>query len=306
MAVWISRLPMFRKNGFYQSGLRRYIICNSKFGYCPMTKLSLVRFSVALSVLLSAILAASPGDAANLVAHRAVYSMKLGAVRSGAGLEAARGLMTISLEKSCAGWIVSQQMNMALQTSEGKELNQDYRFAGWESFDGKNYRFAVQSKMAGNNENYKGKARLSGDGKSGRASYTVPEKKDLKLPGNTLFPINHMVLLIDRAQAGDNQVTRPIFEGTEGKGHQTVSAFIGSRIGPKKHGWHEKGPLMDRSGWKMRMGYYNADSKSSTPEFEIELLQLDNGVVPHLTQVFPTFNLVIDLKKIEKLPAPSC
>jgi hypothetical protein len=271
-----------------------------------MTQRSPVRILVAFSILLSAISVASPVDAANLVAHRAVYSMKLGAVRSGANLQAARGLMTISLEKSCAGWIVSQQMNMALQTAEGRELNQDYRFAGWESLDGKNYRFAVQSKMAGDNENYKGKAQISGDGKSGRASYTVPKKKNLKLPANTLFPISHMVLLIKRAQAGDHQVTRPIFEGTEGKGHQTVSAFIGPQVGPKKHGWQEKGPLMDRAGWKMRMGYYDSGSKSSTPEFEIELLQLDNGVVPHLTQVFPTFNLVIDLKKIEKLPPPSC
>jgi len=271
-----------------------------------MTKLCPVRIFVALTVLLSAIFVASPGNAANLVAHRAVYSMKLGAVRSGANLEAARGLMTISLEKSCAGWIVSQQMNMALQTAEGRELNQDYRFAGWESLDGKNYRFAVRSKMAGDNEDYKGKARQSDDEKSGRVSYTVPEKKELKLPANTLFPIGHMLLLIDRAQAGDNQVTRPIFEGTEGKGHQTVSAFIGPRIEPNKHRWQEKGPLMDRAGWKMRMGYFNAVSKSSIPEFEIELLQLDNGVVPHLTQVFSTFNLLIDLKKIEKLPAPSC
>jgi len=271
-----------------------------------MTKQYLYRFFFVLFVLLSSVLVVAPGYAANLVGHRAVYSMKLGDVRSGAYLEAVRGLMTISLEKTCGGWIVSQHMNMALQTTEGREINQDYRFAGWESLDGKSYRFAVQGRMAGNNENYKGTAQNSGDGKPGRIIYTVPEKKNLKVPPSTLFPIGHMVLLIDRAVAGDHQISRPIFEGTEGKGHQTVSVFIGSRLGPKKHGWKDKGPLMDRDGWKMQMGYYSANSKSSTPEFEIYLLQLDNGVVPQVVQVFPTFSLVINLEEIEELPAPGC
>ena len=271
-----------------------------------MKKLSQVRIITILFVLLYAAFVNSATHAANLVAHRAVYSMKLGDVRSGANLEAARGLMTISLEKSCAGWIVSQHMNMALQTAEGREINQDYRFAGWESLDLKNYRFAVRSRMAGNDESFKGKAQLSGHGGGGTASYTVPEKKNLKLPKNSLFPIGHMALLIDRALAGEKQVSRPVFEGTEGEGHQTVSAFIGPAVGPEKHGWNTKGPLMDRTGWKMRLGYYKAGSQSSTPQFEIELLQLDNGVVPHLVQVFPAFTLVVDLKKIEKLTMPVC
>ncbi|MGY9003649.1 MAG: EipB family protein [Rhodospirillales bacterium] len=271
-----------------------------------MKKLSQTRILAMLSALLYVVFVNGTAHAANLVAHRAVYSMKLGEVRSGANLESARGLMTISLEKSCAGWVVSQHMNMALQTSEGREINQNYRFAGWESLDLKNYRFAVRSRMAGNDESFKGKAQLSAQGNGGTASYTVPEKKILNLPKNSLFPIGHMALLIDQALEGKNQVSRPVFEGTEGDGPQTVSAFIGPSVGPEKHGWNTKGPLMDRKGWKMRLGYYKADSQSSTPQFEVELLQLDNGVVPHLVQVFPTFTLVVDLKKIEKLPMPEC
>ncbi len=257
-------------------------------------------------VLLYAAFTNGTAYAANLVAHRAVYLMKLGEVRSGANLETAHGLMTISLEKSCAGWVVSQHMNIALQTAEGREINQDYQFSGWESLDLKNYRFIVRSRVAGNNESFKGKAQLSDQGDGGTASYSVPDKKNFKLPKNSIFPIGHMTLLIDRALAGDNQVSRPVFEGTEGVGSQTVSAFIGSTIGPEKHGWNTKGPLMNRIGWKMRLGYYKAESQSLTPEFEIELLQLDNGVVPHLVQVFPAFTLLVNLKKIEKLPMPTC
>jgi hypothetical protein len=160
--------------------------------------------------------------------------------------------------------------------------------------------------MAGNDESFTGKAALLDNIDGGTASYTVPEKKNLKLPTKSLFPIGHMALLIDSALAGEKQVSRPVFEGTEGGGAQTVSAFIGATIGPEKHGWNSKGPLMDRRGWKMRLGYYKAEGQSSTPQFEIELLQLDNGVVPYLVQVFPTFALVVNLKKIEKISMPIC
>ena len=56
----------------------------------------------------------------------------------------------------------------------------------------------------------------------------------------------------------------------------------------------------------MRLAVYGTDERQSVPQFEIEFLQLDNGVVPRLVLDFKQFTVVVNLEKVESLPAPSC
>ena len=128
----------------------------------------------------------------------------------------------------------------------------------------------------------------------------------MKLPKGTLFPLAHTALLIDRARAGARQVARYIFDGTEIEGAQEAVAFIGPRLEAPRRGGGDLGPLVARSGWNMRLAVYGTDKHQSVPQFEIEFLQLDNGVVPRLLLDFKQFTVLVSLEKVESLPAPSC
>lgn len=72
--------------------------------------------------LIFAFAGAKEVSAADLVAHKAFYSMKLGSVRAGSSFVGARGNMGLSMERTCDGWTMSQTLRMDLATPDGGEI----------------------------------------------------------------------------------------------------------------------------------------------------------------------------------------
>ena len=262
--------------------------------------------ALALAAALVVGLVAAAPAAAGLVPHRAIYSVKLGSVRANAGFVDARGAAKIALEKTCDGWIMTQELSMDMGTAAGGTVKQDIRSAGWESLDGKSYRFAVRNTMGRQVEGFKGEAKLGAAGKPGRATFKVPPGKTMALPEGTLFPAGHTAWLIERALAGDRQAPRIVFDGTDGQGARKVIAFIGRRMESGGHGKKGLGALVQRPGWNIRMAFYPLDSRAAAPEYEIEVLQLDNGVVPRVVVDYPQLTVVMTMEKIEIIPPPRC
>ena len=261
---------------------------------------------LALAVALVVGLVSAAPAAAGLVPHRAIYSVKLGPMRANAGFVDARGAAKIVLEKTCDGWITTQEMTMDMGTAAGATVKQDIRSAGWESLDGKSYRFAVRNVTGRQVEGFKGEARLGAAGKPGKATFKVPPGKAMALPEGTLFPTGHTAWLIERALAGDRQAPGIVFDGTDGQGARKVIAFIGRRVESGRHGKKGLGALVRRPGWNIRMAFYPLDSRAAAPEYEIEVLQLDNGVVPRVVLDYPQLTVVMTMEKIEAIPAPRC
>lgn len=261
---------------------------------------------LALAAALVVGLAAAAPAAAGLVPHRAIYSVKLGSVRSNAGFVDVRGAAKVMLEKTCDGWIMTQEMSMDMGTAAGGMVKQDSRVAGWESLDGKSYRFAVRNVTGRQVEGFKGEAKSGGPGHPGRATFKVPPGKTMALPEGTLFPAGHTAWLIERALAGDRQAPRVVFDGADGQGPRKVIAFIGPPVETGRDGKKGLGALVQRPGWNIRMAFYPLDSRAAAPEYEIEILQLDNGVVPRLVQDYPQLTVIMTMEKIETIPAPRC
>ena len=257
------------------------------------------------AALVVGLVSAAPA-AAGLVPHRAIYSVKLGSVRANAGFVGVRGAAKIVLEKTCDGWIMTQEMTMDMGTAAGGTVKQDIRSAGWESLDGKSYRFAVRNVTGRRVEGFKGEARLGVAGKPGKATFKVPSGKTMALPEGTLFPTGHTAWLIERALAGDRQAPRIVFDGTDKQGARRVIAFIGRRVESGRHGKKGLGALVQRPGWNIRMAFYPLDSRAAAPEYEIEVLQLDNGVVPRVVVDYPQLTVVMTMEKIEAIPPPRC
>ncbi len=259
---------------------------------------------------LFALIGVGQAFAADMVAHRAAYSLKLGTVRSGSEFVGARGNMGLSMERTCDGWTMSQTLRMDLFTASGEEVVQDLRFTAWESDDGTQYRFFASNNVNGAREDFRGRALIDSAEGVGNANYKIPMDKKIPLPEGTMFPLGHTAWLIDRAMAGDRQVSRVVFDGADGEGPQLVSAFIGEKQKPGTRISEAQatalGPLVARPGWNIRMAFYELDSQQSEPDYEVEILQLDNGITPKLTLDYQDFTVILTQEKLEEIPQPVC
>ncbi len=262
-----------------------------------------IRLGVALG-LLAAGFASGPLAAADLVSHRAYYSLKLAAAESGHIVDV-RGVTRMSLEKTCEGWILGHEMSTEMDTSR-TTIKQVTRFTGWESRDGNSYSFAARNKLGRNSETFKGRGTLEGAGKGGAVTYSRPTDKTHTLPPGTMFPVGHLDWLVDQAMAGARQATRIIFDGNDGKGPRQVVAFIGPRVAPGERQSKDLGPLAERPGWSVRLAFYPVDSMVSVPEYEVQVVQLDNGVADAMVLDFGSFKVNLSLEKVEALPPPVC
>ena len=245
--------------------------------------------------------------AVELVAHKAFYSLKLGTVREGSDFIGAQGNASLSVEHACDGWTMSQTLHMILTTPDGGEVIQDLRFAGWESDDGIRYRFFASNNVNGVRSDFRGHAFMGLE--NGSAIYNIPEDLKVPLPKGTLFPFGHTSWLIERALAGKRHVSTTLFDGTQ-QGIQKVTAFIGKKMQHSEHTTKAQGtllgPLAQRPGWNIRMGFYEPDSQNSMPAYEMEVLQLDNGITPSLILDYQDFTIILTQVRLDDITLPDC
>lgn len=254
------------------------------------------------------VLLAAPvwADAVDLQPHRAVYEAKLHEMRTAGNVASVDGTMIVSLERACDGWIIAQQMSLDVSLSNATSVTQEIRFAGWESLDGKSYRFASRETTGMRQSGFKGSARVGDDGKPGRADFSSPETKSVDLPAGTVFPVSHTKKLIEAAQAGRHMEQRTVFEGSTIDGAQQVTAFIGQAQSPGPEAQTAFGPLAARPGWPVRMAVFGIGSQAAEPDFEVEVLQLDNGIARRMVLDLGEFSLLLDLKVVKAIADPAC
>jgi hypothetical protein len=248
--------------------------------------------------------AAQAGEAKALFPHRALYIVHLKSPTS--GISDANGAAATTLEKTCDGWISTSRMTTDLSTEDGDEVRMDSRLSGWESTDGTLYRFVASNDFGDNKESFKGNATSNGPNGPAKVEYSVPTQTTLPLPVDTLFPVAYLRRLIERARAGDRMVTAVTFDGTEAVGPRQATAFI--RPAPKP-GADLAAKLGDHAGeaaWSMRIAYFPTEGSALTPDFEVEAVQLESGIVTSILADYSDFSVILDLQSIEPLDAPRC
>src|SRR4029077_13796744 len=191
--------------------------------------------------------------AAEIVPHRALYTMSLGRATGDAGVTGASGTMAYQWGEVCDGWTVEQRYRLKMGYSESPDVSIASNFVTWEAKDGLRYRFNQKETRNGDeNEELRGTAKLDGPGQGGTVDFEKPEGKSLKLPAGAVFPSGHTIFLIDRAQAGENFISKHIFDGATAEGAVLVSAVIGPKVEPDAEA-AKKSPLLNRPGWRVRL-----------------------------------------------------
>jgi hypothetical protein len=264
--------------------------------------------AVALAFLVAGLVVAWVGSAgaADIMPHRALYTMSLSKAGGDAGVTGASGTMAYQWGESCDGWTVEQRYRLKMGYAESADVGIASNFVTWEAKDGLRYRFNQKETRDGTeNEEIRGAARLDGAEKGGTADFEKPPGKNFKLPPGALFPSAHTIFLIDKARAGENFISRYIFDGATVEGAVLVSAVIGPKVEPDAEAAKES-PLLNRPGWRIRLAFFPADPKAEKPDYELGMLLLDNGVSRDMVIDYGEYAIRAKLDDIEALPKPGC
>jgi hypothetical protein len=254
--------------------------------------------------------AVTPAAAVDIAPHRALYSLSLGATKSSSGVVGARGAMVYEWGETCDGWTVQQHFRLRLQYAEQDNVEVSSSLVTWEAKNGLRYRFNERRLRNGAlDEEIKGEATLAGKGKGGSAEFTKPEATSFALPEGALFPTAHTVLLIERAQAGDQFVSRHVFDGATVENAGQITAVIGPELTPGPSAGEDKlpkSPLLNRPSWRMRLAFFPASGKSEQPDYELGMRLLDNGVSQDMSLDYSDYVIRARLDELEGLPHPNC
>jgi len=268
------------------------------------------------SALVIALAAAMPAHGADIDPHRALYTLSLGSARSGSGVLGASGAMYYEWGETCDGWTVEQRFRLRLVYAEagGGELSST--LVTWESKDGQRYRFNERRLRNGTpTEEIHGMAQLDGPGKGGQAEFTKPENAKIALAPGVLFPTAHTLFLIDRAKAGDTFISRAVFDGSSVEKATQITAVVGPQLEPTAPQASKKGadkdnpltsPLLQHPSWRVRLAFFPPGSNSETPDYELGMRLLANGVSQDMELDYGDYVVKAQLDEIEPLPKPAC
>jgi hypothetical protein len=251
--------------------------------------------------------AAGMAASAQIVPHRAAYTLSLGSAKPSSGIAAIEGGMYIDWQEICDGWTISQRMRFSLVDGDGESIDNDISFSSWESKDGLAYRFTVRTVRGGEvTEELRGRAKLEGRGLGGKAEFTEPPGEVMELPAGTLFPTEHTIVLIDKAVAGERLLSRLVFDGASLDGALEVNAVIG----PKQASEAPAAPRIDaiagRPYWRVRMAFFKPAESNGEPEYETSTGMLDNGVGRDFLFEYGDFSIRAKLDRLEAVAKPRC
>ena len=100
--------------------------------------------------------------------------------------------------------------------------------------------------------------------------------------------------------------TAIVFDGTEAVGARLATAFVRPAAPLDAETVAKLGGHATEAAWNMRVAYFPADGSALTPDFEVETVQLQSGIVASIVADYPDFAMLLRLQSLEPLAAPRC
>ena len=263
------------------------------------------RFAFALLPLLFA----APVQAMpTIAAHRAVYDLELDLSGGKPGNSDIEGRLVLeTMGSACEGYTVTTRFVTRISGSDQTVVN-DLRSTTWEAGDGSSYRFVTK--------NYIGKSLADEtDGIATREDASIavdlkaPEETAFTLDSKTLFPTQHVLRIIQAAEAGEKIVTADVFDGSDtGKKTYSTTTVIGARREPGQDGGGVGEDVLGGfASWPVTVGYFDNDAENKeTPTYEFSYDLFSNGVSRKIVLDYGDFTLVGALKQIDFLDNKPC
>ncbi|MCG5247154.1 cell envelope integrity EipB family protein [Methylorubrum extorquens] len=258
-----------------------------------------------------------PNEAAiRLANHRAVYDLSLARSEGTRAVEGVRGRIVIDFSgDACRGYTMQTRQVTMLNSGESGDRTSDLRSTTFENGDGKSFRFRTTTVL-----NNAPSPAVDGTAEAADAlkvKLKEPKRDQFQAEGAVLFPIHHMIRLIEAAKAGETTVSAKVFDGSDdGRKVYDTLAIIGrpnaapaadtERDKPLREGDHG---AMRR--WPVTLSYFTAGAGERTPIYTLTFDLYEDGVSGRLHLDYGDFaidgNLTrLDLAKADPKADPTC
>lgn len=253
-----------------------------------------------------------PSAGIALAPHRAIYDLKLGALRGKRSLEAVRGRIVYDFAGSmCEGYDLRFRQVTELDTGEGKLALSDLRSTSWEDaaahslrFDSQNY---LDRKLV---DSVDGHADKGPDGVT--VTLAKPKPTTLEI-GSAVFPSEHMRRIIAAARAEQTLLELTVYDGSETgeKVYQSLTV-IGKKIAPNEHAPTDaaagQAVVAGQARWPVTISYFDRSQHGGeqTPVYAISFEAYDNGVARALVLDYGDFTVAGDLTSLEMKDTKAC
>ncbi len=240
-----------------------------------------------------------------LAAHKATYKLTMHQATMSSDVAGVHGRLEVSFKASCDGWKIEQFLGFKLYSQETELLEHIAHISSFESRDGSEFIFTTRAF-----EDRKLSEELSGIARRQPADhdqvlvrYSRPKKESELLPGDTLFPGQHVEQILAAAKAGQQLLRNTVFDGSTLENPFEISTFLGKpridTVSPFKQ-------LRDRTLWPVRLAYYKVGAVTPEADFEMAIELYDHGVAGDMLYDYGSFSVDVKLQELEILPMPSC
>ncbi len=279
----------------------------------PTARCKRLQFAIALMTALApqAVIAA-PGTV-ELVPHRAVYDMVLQPASGVPQANGGTGRMVYEIRGArCSGYNVSMRWVTRSSTPSGESILDDLQYMSWEAGDGDNFTFSstrfVNRHLA---EEMESSATKGKDGAAGEISVSKPEKITVPLPAGTIFPTEHIRLVIADALAGKTVRNDTVYDvSDDGKSIYDTFTLITPLAEAERASGVAKVPSLETTqAWSANVSYFLKGKEGGgegLPEFEQNFSLFANGVATTMRLATPHVIIDAKLTEIEFFPKAEC
>ncbi len=246
-----------------------------------------------------------------LFAHRGVYELHLSGQKQGSAINKVEGRLVYEFTGSvCEGFSTQFRFVTRIETEDGDIKVSDMRTSSFEDGPGTSFDFVNQTFVSSVlTEDSKGiAARKEADID---VALTKPKVDKVKIPGDALFPTQHLARLIEAAKSGDKIVEIKLYDGSEGGNKiDLTTSVIGAELPLTDTSADEPAAdtavLKDVRRWPVTVSYFDASKREgageSEPDYQLSFILYANGVTRHMKLDYGDFALegrLIDLKPVD-------
>ncbi len=244
-----------------------------------------------------------------LVAHRAVYDIKLLDATDRSGIRGMDGRIVYEIAGApCEGFAVKFRFVSQINTGR-KSFVTDQRTTTFEDAKENSFRFLTRSFVNDQFEKeVRGSAKRTSDGTL--IAIDKPESRQHHL-GKAMFMTEHLARIIDKAQQGETIFTADIFDGSENADELMATTTV---IGNQKTGEINTGDaslkiLENQPSWPVSISYFSLKDEhrgENLPVYQVSFDLYENGVSGNLRMRYKDYALKGELSKLEILPGTEC
>jgi hypothetical protein len=269
----------------------------------PATRLALLVLATAAVAL------PQTASAARMLApHRAVYDLALDKASDRSGITGISGRMVYEFNGSaCEGYTVTFRFVTRIDTGDTTRLT-DQQTTTFEDGDGKSFSFVTKSYVDQSlDKEVRGTATHDQNGV--KVEIEKPEQQSVDL-GRTLFPTQHLIDLLDKADVGDTFYETSLYDGSEDADRSMTTTVV---IGKKAEGTKDDpeapalASLEKEKVWPVDIAYFDEKKKGGEelPEYRISFKLHDNGITRDLVMDYGEFSMtgkLVNLKLFDAKP----